>query len=85
MTSEVILARVTRLVAETLDLEDLTLGPQMTAADVEGWDSLANIQIFVAIEKAFGIRFRTGEIAGIRNVGELVERIASRSGARSPA
>jgi acyl carrier protein len=80
MTAAAVLERVTRVVAETLELEELSLEPSTTAADVEGWDSLANVQIFVALEREFGIRFRTGEIAAIRNVGELIARIESRSG-----
>lgn len=81
MTAAEILEQVTRIVAETVGLDDLALVPSMTAADVEGWDSLAHVQIIVAIERAFGLRFRTGEIATIKNVGELVERIGARMSA----
>ena len=80
MTTEGILERVSSIVADTLGLDHLALSPSMTAADVEGWDSLANVQIIVAIERAFAIRFRTGEIATIKDVGELVSRIAQRAG-----
>ncbi|HYN08786.1 MAG TPA: acyl carrier protein [Vicinamibacterales bacterium] len=84
MTDDQILYRVGEIVAETVGLATLALTPATTAADVEGWDSLANVQIIVAIEKRFGIRFRTGEIASIKSVGELVARIASRlSGPRN--
>jgi acyl carrier protein len=78
MRQEKILEQVAEIVADTVGLETLLLAPTTTAADVEGWDSLANVQIFVAIEKRFGIRFRTGEIAAIKNVGELVARIEGR-------
>jgi acyl carrier protein len=78
MTDDQILLRVGEIVADTVGLDTLVLTPATTAADVEGWDSLANVQIIVAIEKRFGIRFRTGEIASIRNVGELVARVAAR-------
>lgn len=76
---ENVLEQVSVIVAETVGLDSLALTPAMTAADVEGWDSLANVQIIVAIEKRFGIRFRTGEIATIKNVGELVARIEGRT------
>jgi acyl carrier protein len=75
---EQILEQVARIVADTLGSDTVTLTPDTTAADVEGWDSLANVQIIVAIEKHYRIRFRTGEIASIRNVGELVARIERR-------
>ncbi len=84
MTADDVLRQVRAIVADTLGLEDVALQPASTAADVEGWDSLANVQIIVAVERAFGIRFRTGEIATIGTVGELVDRILaqSRSGGR---
>jgi acyl carrier protein len=80
MTGDEMLQRVSEIVAETVGLETLVLTPTTTAADIEGWDSLANVQIIVAVERRFGIRFRTGEIAAIKNVGELIARIrAARS------
>jgi acyl carrier protein len=78
VTEEEILRRTTAVVAEILGIEDLRLGRATTAADVDGWDSIANVEIMVGLEKEFGIRFRTGEMTGAANVGELVERIAKR-------
>jgi acyl carrier protein len=78
MKHERIFEHVSRIVAETLDLEDLVLDPNMSAADIPGWDSLSNVQIMVAVERAFGVRFHTGEIASLANVGELVARVESR-------
>ena len=78
MTPAKILEQVAEIVADTIGLDTLILTPATTAADVEGWDSLANVQIFVALDKRFGIRFRTGEMAPIRKVGELVKRIEGR-------
>ena len=82
MTADQIRDRVATIVAETLGVDRVSLEDHTTAPDVEGWDSLANVQIIVAIEKTFGIRFRTGEIAAIKNVGDLVARIGGRISAR---
>jgi acyl carrier protein len=73
-----ILRRVTTIVADVLGHDSLTLEPSMTAADVDGWDSVAHIQILVAVEQAFKVRFRTGELGAVQNVGALVQRIAAR-------
>jgi len=82
MTDAEILERLNGVVSDTLDLDSVSLQPSTTAADVEGWDSLAHIQILVAVERSFGIRLRVGEMASIANVGELVSRIATRVNAR---
>jgi acyl carrier protein len=80
-----ILQQVAEIIADTLGLERLTLTRATTAADVEGWDSLANVQILVAIEKRFRIRFRTGQIAAMNNVGELIDGIERQLSGRQTA
>lgn len=73
-----ILERLTAIVASILDLDDLQLTAATVAADVPGWDSLAHLQIVAAVERDFRIRFRTGEIAGVADVGALIGRIRDR-------
>jgi len=69
----------TRIFRETFGDNQLSIGPETTANDIEAWDSLTHIQLLVTLEKAFGMRFNTGEMAGLGNVGEMVELIAKRS------
>jgi acyl carrier protein len=64
---------------EVFDDESLEIGPETTAGDVDEWDSLIHIQLLVAIERAFDMRFNTGEVAGLANVGEMVSLIQSKS------
>ena len=78
MTDSEILERVNQVIRDVLGNEDLTVQFTTTAGDVDGWDSLTHVQIIVAIEKAFSIRFRTGDMAGIADVGDLVSRISRR-------
>jgi acyl carrier protein len=47
----------------------------MTAADVEDWDSLNHINLIVAIEREFKIKFTTAEVAGLKNAGDLMDLI----------
>ena len=65
---------------DLFDLDDLVLRDDMTAKDVKGWDSLNNVRLVVHIEKHFKIRFSTGEVVSLKNVGELVRLIQSRCG-----
>ena len=75
MENKEILARLNDIFGDVLDNEDLRLTNNTTANDVEGWDSLTHIQLVVAIEKNFKIRFTSREIQSWKNIGELAESI----------
>ena len=59
--------------------DHLSLRDDMTAADVDGWDSLTHINLIIALEKRLGIRFATAEISRLKdngqNVGALLELV----------
>lgn len=79
MSQEEILTKVQDVFRDVLDNEEITLTPATTADDVEEWDSLSHIQLIVAIEKAFKIKFNSKEILSWANVGEMVECIAGKA------
>ena len=60
---------------ETFDDRGLDVTRETTADDVDAWDSLSNVELMLALERRFGVRFYTGEIARMRNVGELADTI----------
>ncbi len=72
-------SRLTDIFRDTFDDESLVLQPGMTADDVENWDSLSHINLIVAIEKEFRIRFTTGEVSGLKNVGELEALVTAKA------
>ena len=65
--------------------DEITLRDEMTAADIEGWDSMMNINLMIAVEKRFKIRFAAAELANIKahgqNIGTLIAMIAKKTGA----
>ncbi|MGD0207881.1 MAG: acyl carrier protein [Verrucomicrobiota bacterium] len=63
---------------DTVFLEPVVLTLAISAKDVPEWDSLTNISLMVAVEKAFGVRFRVGEIENARNIGEFADLIIKR-------
>jgi acyl carrier protein len=79
LTEDEIWTRLNEIFREAFEDDELQLNPETTANDIEDWDSLSNIEILVTIEKDFGIRFNTGEVAGLKNVGEMVALITERS------
>lgn len=60
--------------------DTINLRPEMTADDVEGWDSIKHINLVVAVEDHFGIKIQTAEIDRLKNVGDLEEIIAAKIG-----
>ena len=75
MQAEEIHTLVADVFQEGLDIDDLFLTKETTADQVDGWDSLAHVRIVIAIEQVFGIRFDTAEVAGLTNVGDLLNLI----------
>lgn len=76
-----IFARVQDVVRDVLDQPDLELTPTMVARDVEGWDSIAMVNIILQTQKAFGIRFKSTEIDDLVNVGDFVTKISEKTAA----
>jgi acyl carrier protein len=67
--------RLTKVFRIVFDDESIVLSPELTANDVDGWDSLSHINLLIAIELEFGIEFKQNEIQNFANVGELIQSI----------
>ena len=66
---------LTEVFQDVFDDEELELFDEMTAEDVEEWTSLTHIQLIVAVEKKFGVKFTTVEVMKLKNVGEFIALI----------
>ena len=71
MSKELILLK--KVVSSILRRENISLSLDMTAHDVEGWDSLNHVQILFTLEQELGIQFPINEIQDLNNIGDLVE------------
>ena len=69
------LGRLNQVFQDVFDDDELVVDEKTTAQDVEGWDSLTHVTLLVNVEKAFGVRFSSSEIASLKNVGQLVSLI----------
>jgi acyl carrier protein len=77
-TENEVFRRVRLVIARVFGDDDVVVTPSTTASDMEGWDSVSNIEVLIALEREFAIRFSTGEMASSENVGQLVELIEMR-------
>ena len=77
MTREEIFEGLNEVFSDVFD-EDITVTDSTTADDIEDWDSLEHINLIVAVENNFGIKFNIGEVNKMKNVGEMVDIIMSR-------
>ncbi|MFH0867065.1 MAG: acyl carrier protein [Bacteroidota bacterium] len=57
------------------DDNDIKISSETTTNDIDGWDSLSHVNLVVAIEKYFGIKFKSSEIMKWKNVGQMQESI----------
>lgn len=78
MERQKIFAKLNEIFVDIMDLDEVNLTETTCADDIEEWDSLTQIQLVVAIEKAFGIKFTSKEISDWQNVGEMVNTIMSK-------
>lgn len=75
MHEEQIYAELTDVFRDVMDDETIVLRPDLTADDVEEWDSFNHINLIVATEQRFGIKFQTAELESMQNIGHLVDII----------
>lgn len=81
MEREEIFEKLNEIFEDVLDLDETPdLMDATSANDIEEWDSLSHIQLIVAIEKAFKLKFTSQEILKWNNVGEMVDTIIARLG-----
>jgi len=76
MEKETVKRRLNVVFQDVFDESSLEIKDDMTAADVEGWDSISHINLIVAVEKEFRIRLTTAEVRGLNNVGDFIALIA---------
>jgi len=67
--------KLNEIFCQVFDDDDIRILPEMTANDVEGWDSLSHVNLIVAIESRFGIDFSQKELLTFKDVGDLLNCI----------
>ncbi len=66
---------LTTIFHDVFDDDSIVLRPDLSAADVDDWDSLAHVRLLLTIERKMGIKFNAVEVGNLKNVGQLIELI----------
>lgn len=76
MTNMEVLNDIFRMV---FDDPEIDIRPEMTADDITGWDSLSHVNLILAIETRFKIRFSQKELLTMKNIGDLLKMIEGKA------
>ncbi|MFR1831751.1 MAG: acyl carrier protein [Lachnospiraceae bacterium] len=80
MTRQEVFTKLDQVFQDVFDDEDIHVEDATTAEDIEDWDSLEHINLIVAVEHAFGIKFTMGQVTKMKNVGEMADIILEKLG-----
>lgn len=83
MESSEVYRRLNDVFCNVFDDCNMVISPELTASDVEGWDSLRHVRLVLSVERAFGIKVSAYEVNKLRNVGQLAKLIEDKLGART--
>jgi len=78
MDEQQIYAGLAKTFEDVFDDDSISVSPELSAKDVDGWDSLTHIRLMLSVERAFKVKFTTSEIGNLKNVGDLVALIKQR-------
>ena len=69
-----------KVLLETLQLDDWDIQHETKASEVPGWDSLSHVNVIMAVEQRFNIRFKTSEVLKLKSIGDLQRLVTARVG-----
>lgn len=78
MTREEVFEKLNQVFQDVFDDDGIQVDDNTTSGDIEDWDSLEHINLIVAVEKKFGMKFNMGEVTTMKNVGEMADIILQR-------
>ncbi|MDQ6941167.1 MAG: acyl carrier protein [Candidatus Eremiobacteraeota bacterium] len=82
MPLDAIFDKLTEILRDVFDDDTIVARPDLTADQVDGWDSFAHLRVIFTVEQAFGVEFAASQVSALNNVGELAELIDAKTNAR---
>jgi acyl carrier protein len=80
MTSQELYDRIQSVFRAVFEDETLTVTRETTAEEVPGWDSFAHVNLIMALEVEFGVKFRLAELQEFNCVGDVIDVIGKKVG-----
>jgi acyl carrier protein len=72
-------SKLTAILREVFDRDDIEATPTLAADQVEGWDSFKQVEILIAVQEEFGVKFSSRELDSLKNVGDLVGIVVAKA------
>jgi acyl carrier protein len=79
VTEADVYSKVTAILREVFDRDDIEATPTLAADQVEGWDSFKQVEILIAVQEEFGVKFSSRELDSLKNVGDLVGIVVAKA------
>ncbi len=78
MSNDAIQEKLLAVFRDVFEDDELEISATTTADDIEAWDSLTHVSLMINVERAFGLKFSSTQVASLKNVGQLVDLVSSR-------
>ncbi len=69
------LEKLADVLRDVFEDDDLVVTRTTSAREIAAWDSVMHVTLMISVERAFGLRFKSGNVAGLKNVGELADLV----------
>ncbi len=79
MTEAEVYPKLTAILREVFDRDDIEAIPTLAADQVEGWDSFKQVEILIAVQEEFSLKFSSRELDSLKNVGDLVSIVVAKT------
>jgi acyl carrier protein len=79
VTEAEVYPKLTAILREVFDRDDIEATPTLAADQVEGWDSFKQVEILIAVQEEFSLKFSSRELDSLKNVGDLVSIVVAKT------
>lgn len=73
-----IIEKLTPIFREVFNDNNIELRDDMTATDVENWDSLTHMLMITKVEEVFGVKFKLKELNKLKQVGDIIMTLSEK-------